>query len=235
MQSIIGILKSIKSIIFALFREIWKKAFKLKKGSFNMYYLSLIIFSLIMCITPGPNNIMIMNSGINFGLKATYRHILGITFGCYLLFITLGLGLENIFAGYPVFRNILDIFASFYLLFLAWKYGSAKSGRFNNNYTDSKPLTFMQALLYQCINPKILGVSISLIAIYIKSNHNFIVQLFLIATIFISCVSFTKIIWLFGGLFIKRHLNTSKKERIFNIFTGILLALAIIPILFSLF
>jgi len=43
--------------------------------------IALITFSFASSITPGPNNLMLMASGANYGIKRTIPHMLGISLG----------------------------------------------------------------------------------------------------------------------------------------------------------
>ncbi len=201
----------------------------------QMHYISLLLTSIILCIVPGPNNLMIMASGLNFRYKDTYPHILGITVGAFILFAVVGLGLGKFFENHPLVHYVLSIMACVYLLFLAVKFGSIKPQNMSEEQYG-RPLSFLQALLFQWVNPKVWAVSISLIAIYTyhTAHGNFYFRLLVVATVFTFSVFITKFVWLFCGVSAKKYLNTPLRQRIFNISTGVLLAIAVIPILYHL-
>ena len=113
--------------------------------------LPLLLFSISMTITPGPNNVMVTASGVNFGYKKTLPHILGITFGFPVMIVLIGLGLGSVFKSFPVIHHILKYIGATYLLYLAWKI--ATFSNVNNNGDRNKPFTFWQAVIFQWINP----------------------------------------------------------------------------------
>lgn len=96
------------------------------KASVLELYLALFIFSLSTGITPGPNNIMLMTSGMNFGIKQSIPHLLGICFGFPVMIILIGLGFSVVFEKYPILHEAIKILGLLYLLYLAWLIASAR-------------------------------------------------------------------------------------------------------------
>ena len=82
---------------------------------------ALAAFAFVTSITPGPNNLMLMASGANFGLRRTLPHMFGISLGHMLLVICTGLGLGQLFVLYPSLQIALRVIGGVYLLYLAWK------------------------------------------------------------------------------------------------------------------
>lgn len=116
------------------------------------YLVSLFVFAFSMTITPGPNNLMLTASAINFGFQRTIPHLLGVTFGFTSLCALVAMGLGAVFLQVPILHTVLKIAGSAYLLYLAWKIIQSASPQGNND--NSQPLTFVQAAMFQVINPK---------------------------------------------------------------------------------
>ena len=120
------------------------------------YIFALTSFYFVMYATPGPNNAMILSSGIQFGFFKTLPHMAGITFGHVLQLILVCLGLGNIFAIFPQVQSILKIFCAVYLCFLGYKL----IGSLNvTNKKTSRPLKFYEGAIFQLVNPKAWTIS----------------------------------------------------------------------------
>jgi threonine/homoserine/homoserine lactone efflux protein len=115
--------------------------------------LGLSVFALVSSITPGPNNLMLMASGANFGFRRTIPHMLGVALGFTLMVLLIGVGLVQVFDTFPVAYQGLKVISVVYLLYLAWKIGTATAP---GEDTDSAgtPFTFIQAALFQWVNPR---------------------------------------------------------------------------------
>ena len=117
-----------------------------------MEYLAIILFAIATCVTPGPNNAMIMASGLNYGIQRSLPHYLGIILGFPAMVIAVGLGLTSLFEKYAVLHLLLKAAGASYLTFLAWKIASAPVS--DLSVTEGKPFTFLQAAAFQWVNPK---------------------------------------------------------------------------------
>lgn len=118
------------------------------------YWISLLLFTFVATVTPGPNNIMLTASGANFGYRRTIPHVLGIAFGFTFMCVVVAMGLGAIFERWPALLGVLKIVGSAYLLFLAWKIYRAGRVHLEPMAADAKPFSFMQAALFQWVNPK---------------------------------------------------------------------------------
>ena len=114
--------------------------------------LALVMFAFASSITPGPNNIMLLASGANFGLRRTVPHMLGISLGHALMVSLVGLGLLGLFEALPWLRPTLMAACAAYLLYLAWKIANAAPP--GDAPTDARPFSFLQAAAFQWVNPK---------------------------------------------------------------------------------
>jgi len=192
------------------------------------YLLSLMLFTFIASVTPGPNNIMLFASGINHGIKKSLPHYFGICIGFLLLVASVGFGLGALFKQSPFLHQVLKIVGSLYLVYFAWKIGSANSASSNNEKRN--PITFFEAALFQWVNPKAWVIAIGAIATFtiqssvVKSIATIIVMYFFMGLLAMG-------IWLTLGAGLQRLLNNGKRRRIFNICMAILLLLSIVPII----
>lgn len=89
---------------------------------------SIFLFAATAALTPGPNNIMLMASGLNFGVRASMPHLLGICVGFPVMMILIGLGLGFIFERYPACHLLIKIAGVTYLFYLAWRMTQASAG-----------------------------------------------------------------------------------------------------------
>ena len=116
-----------------------------------MEYTALILFTIATSITPGPNNVMIMTSGVNHGFRKSIPHLAGIDLGFPIMLIVVGLGASQLFAGYPSIFLWLKVIGVLYLSYLAFKIASSPVQSFERS--KAKPFTFLQAALFQWVNP----------------------------------------------------------------------------------
>lgn len=112
-------------------------------------------FAFASSVTPGPNNMMLLASGVNFGLKRTLWHVAGINVGFPLMLLLCGLGLGQVFTLYPQIYTVLKVLGILYMLWLAWKI--ARSGPVGEGREVGTPMTFWQAAAFQWVNPEGLG------------------------------------------------------------------------------
>ncbi|MBM7331496.1 LysE family translocator, partial [Agrobacterium sp. S2] len=117
-------------------------------------FLALIAFAFVSSITPGPNNLMLLASGVNFGFRRTIPHMLGIGVGFFGLLLAVGFGLGVLLETVPAFYTSLKFAGGAYMLYLAWKIAMSRSIGEAKGTGDGKPMTFMQAAAFQWVNPK---------------------------------------------------------------------------------
>lgn len=183
-------------------------------------FFPLLLFSVATTFTPGPNNIMIMNSGMNFGIRKSLPHYIGICFGFPAMVLMVALGLGAIFLKYAWIKHILKIIGSIYMLYLAWKILTSSS---KTNLRVKKSLNFLQALMFQCVNPKAWLTAISTISIFTISNHYFSNAFIISVVYFLICIPCVGA-WLIFGKFLQRIL----KKDIHRVWFNILMALALV-------
>lgn len=189
---------------------------------------ALTIFAFVSSITPGPNNLMLMNSGANFGFKQTIPHMLGVGLGFTFMVLLVGLGIIQVFDRFPLSYDILKVLSIVYLMYLAFKIATS-TGNLEQKSSSSKPFTFVQAALFQWVNPKAWTMALTSISIYAPSKS--FTAVLLVAIVFgivnLPCVSS----WIVLGQKIQVILTDKKRLRIFNITMAILLILSLYPAL----
>src|SRR5689334_23905403 len=125
---------------------------------------ALVVFALVTLFTPGPNNVMLMTSGVNFGFSRTQPHLWGVSLGFALMFLIVGVGLGAVFTAIPFFYTVLKYVSAAYLLYLAWKI--ATSGSVEEEKGRGRPMTFLEATAFQWVNPKAWIMAIGAVTTY---------------------------------------------------------------------
>ena len=187
---------------------------------------ALITFGFIASVTPGPNNLMLMSSGANFGIRRTIPHLLGISVGFFVMVVLMGMGLMQVFEHYPIAYEILRWISIGYLSFLAWKIATATRVSANRG---SRPLTSLQAALFQWVNPKAWAFALSALTIYAPSQN--LAAIALVALI-LGLVNLPSIfIWVVLGQRIHQLLRSPTRLKVFNYGMAVLLMATLYPIL----
>ena len=194
--------------------------------------LALAGFAFVSSITPGPNNVMLLASGVNFGFRRTIPHMLGIGFGLVVMLLIIGLGLGGLLRIEPRIYAGLRITCFAYLLWLAWKI--ATSGPIKEEDKDRRgvPLTFLQAALFQWINPKAWVLALTATTAYTDAN-NYIPSLLIIALLFGLISQPSVSVWTLFGVGLRQILRDPIRVRIFNFAMAALLLASALPILFE--
>lgn len=193
-----------------------------------MEYTALILFTLATSITPGPNNVMIMASGANHGFRKSIPHLLGIDLGFPVMLIAIGLGAGQLFEQTPSIFLWLKIIGALYLTYLAFKIATAPVQNFE--VKKAKPMTFVQAVLFQWVNPKAWIMCIGAVVTYTVAEGSYFSQILMIALLFFMFGSPCTIAWLWFGSALKKVLSQPKRLRTFNITMGLLLIASLMPV-----
>jgi len=187
----------------------------------------LALFALVSSITPGPNNIMLASSGLTFGFRRTIPHMLGVNLGFTLMLVLVGLGLGTAFQQLPWLYTVLKYAGALYLLYLAWKI--ALSGPMEGGAQRGRPFTFMQAALFQWVNPKAWVMAVGVIATY-TPQAGFYWNLALAAAV-CCLVNLPSIgVWTAFGAALQRLLHRPLAIRLFNIGMALLLVASLYPV-----
>jgi threonine/homoserine/homoserine lactone efflux protein len=191
---------------------------------------AIFLFTLSTTLTPGPNNIMLLTSGLNFGFRKTLWHMFGIIIGFPLMVVVIGLGLGIVFKQFPFVFNVLKIVSFIYLLWMAQKIATSNSHIKTSNIP--KPFTFWQSVIFQWINPKAWVMAIGSISLFVTSKDDSLNQVFLIAFIYFLSSFLSTSTWTLSGVILKQFLKNEKFIQIFNITMAIALIVSILPFIF---
>ena len=184
--------------------------------------IALITFYFVMFVTPGPNNIMLTTSGINYGFKKTIPHILGIPLGHFFQISLVSLGLGTLFQKYPLIQEILKVAGCLYLFFLAYKMFGSLSIKENKKETG-RPLKFYEASLFQILNPKAWVVAITAVSVFFPKDEHFIAGILYLAAIApIICLPSISV-WALFGSGIRAFVFNPKVKQIIEIVMAFLL------------
>ncbi len=189
--------------------------------------IALVGFAFVSSITPGPNNLMLMASGANFGFRRTLPHMLGISLGHAFMVSLVGLGLGQIFDLYPLTELILKVVSTTYLLYLAWKIATAAPPR--EGEARGKPFTFLQAAAFQWVNPKAWYMAVHAVT-NLSPEGGGLGPAFWVAGVF-AMTNFPSImVWATIGTQVKRLLSRPHLLRLFNGVMALLLVLTLYPV-----
>jgi threonine/homoserine/homoserine lactone efflux protein len=189
-------------------------------------FIALLGFALVATVTPGPNNLMLMASGANFGFRRSIPHMMGITCGVSIMTLLVGCGLMALFDAVPALGDVLMVASIAYLLWLAFKIATAVP--IKNRETGAHPMTFLQAASFQWVNPKAWAMCLSAITIYAPERS--LISVALVAGTF-AAVSFPSIsVWTWLGTFIRQWLSSTKRLRVFNVTMATLLIASMYPL-----
>jgi len=187
--------------------------------------MEMVIFVTASTITPGPNSIMIMASGANFGFRRTVPHILGVAVGITFVIALAGIGLGRLLEIAPMLRTTLLILSTAYLFYFAWKI--ANSAPSKEMATTGTPFTFLQALAFQVVNPKVWALGMAAVAIFAPSYLP--LNVFVVGLTFAMVGLLSNSAWGWFGTVIRRFLSSGKRLRVFNTGAALLVIGSIIP------
>lgn len=187
-------------------------------------------FAAATLFTPGPNNVMLVSSGANFGLRRSLPHLGGVALGFPLMIVPVGLGAMRAFEAWPPLYTVLKSFALVYMLYLAWKIATA--GEVRQAQAEARPLSFAQAAAFQWVNPKGWSMALGAITLYAPSRD--LPGVLLIAAIFLLIGALSALTWTSFGTGIRTWLSDPRRLRAFNVTMAVLLVAAIAPVLLTL-
>ncbi|MFC5705131.1 LysE family translocator [Aeromonas eucrenophila] len=193
------------------------------------YLYAVVLFAISSSVTPGPNNIMVMSAGANFGVRRSLPLLAGICVGFTIMLLLVGLGFGQLFTLFPDLHLIIKCVGTLYLLYLAWLI--ARSTDEVAGTTQDKPLGFLKGALFQWVNAKAWVVATGAIAAFTSAGAGFYQQNLTIALTFFI-VSFPSVgVWLLFGTLLKRWLTSPRARRNFNHTMAALLALSVLPVI----
>ncbi len=190
---------------------------------------AIIVFAFVSSITPGPNNFMLLASGVNFGFRRTIPHMCGIGAGFFTLLMGVGFGLGALFTTFPQLHIVLKIVGGLYLLWLAWKIATARSLS-SEKGAKARPMTFMEAAAFQWVNPKAWIMAVTGMALFTRPDAPYL-SVFLVAVAFALVNVPSVSTWAGFGTALRGFLADPVRLKWFNVTMGVLLAASVVPML----
>jgi threonine/homoserine/homoserine lactone efflux protein len=191
--------------------------------------IAFVVFGAVMAFTPGPNNIMVLSSGLTYGFRRSLPHISGIAIGVSLMVASVGLGFGAVFIAYPVLQTILKYVGIAYLIYLAAMI--AMSGAVTPGQDNGRgPMTFWAAVLFQWVNVKGWVMAIGIITAYsaiARFPWNIAVQ----AVLMFAMAGLSSLTWPLFGSSLRAFLTSPKAVRVFNVVMAVLLLASLYPVL----
>ena len=196
----------------------------------NDLVIGLVGFALVSAFSPGPNNLMLLSSGMNFGWRKSVPHILGIAIGFPVMIFCVGLGITQIFETYPASLVVMKVLSAVYLLYLAYKIASTRHVSVNSEIKNTRPLTFIQAAAFQWVNPKAWAMALTAISAYTIAN-NMLFSVLIVIFVFLAVGMVSANTWTIIGLKLRIFLSNPKAFRAFNIGCALILVATLYPVL----
>lgn len=191
----------------------------------------LSLFVVATCLSPGPNNTLLLASGLNFGTGRSLPHLIGANLGFTSLAFLVGAGLGTALGSLPLLQDALRFLGALFLAFLAWKIATSAPVRPVDS--PSRPLSFWQGFLFQWINPKAWVMITGAVSAYRFPEFSPLLQALMLALTFLILGFPCSAIWLLGGSGMQRFVANSRQLRALNLVLALLLAASIVPLLFN--
>lgn len=188
--------------------------------------IALLGFAFVTSVTPGPNNMMLLASGVNFGFRRTLPHMLGISVGHSVMVFLVGLGLAGVFRAWPPALTLLKVASVAYMLWLAWKIANA--GAPGDGRAKAQPMTFLQAAAFQWVNPKAWAMALGAVSAYVTTPS---VWAYAAVAVVFALVNLPSVsVWAGMGQAVRRWLEGPGRLRAFNWTMAVLLVLSLWPV-----
>ncbi|ELE7134137.1 LysE family translocator [Vibrio harveyi] len=186
------------------------------------------LFAFVTAITPGPNNLLLANSGAQFGARKSWRHLIGIRIGVIGLILLCACGAGVALQTHPSWYLAIKYIGLAYMFWLIIKLLCTNS--FAGKATKSKPINVTQATLFQLGNMKAWMASLALVTSY-SLPSSYWLSVALITLVFTTFGLFANMTWVWVGQKIRVYLNTTLKQRMFNISLAAITFISLLPVL----
>jgi threonine/homoserine/homoserine lactone efflux protein len=194
----------------------------------SQLFVAFVVFGAVMAFTPGPNNIMVLSSGLTYGFRRSLPHIAGIAMGVSFMVASMGLGLGAVFVAYPVLQTVLKYAGIVYLIYLAGLI--AMSGPVAPGQDNQRgPITFWAAVLFQWVNVKGWVMAIGIVTAY-SAVASFPWNIVIQAALMFVMGGLSSLVWTLFGSSLRSFLTSPKVVRAFNIVMAVLLLASLYPV-----
>ena len=198
--------------------------------NFNVELVAaMAMFAFVTSVTPGPNNMMLLASGVNFGVKRSLPHWLGVSLGHFLMLLLVGAGLERLLTAFPFVYQVMKVAGFAYLVYLAW--GVARSGAPERNGAEAaQPISFLGAAAFQWVNPKAWIMAIAYFSNYMPTDAS--LTFVVLTCMMFSAINFPSVgLWVWLGAKLEHYLQHNTVRRVFNGTMAVLLIASMVPVL----
>ena len=189
--------------------------------------IALVAFAFVTSVTPGPNNMMLLASGVNFGFRRSLPHMLGIGLGHALMVFLVGLGLAGLFDRFPILHGALKVISVAYMLWLAWKIATSTAPE--GGAARGKPFSFFHAAGFQWGNPKAWAMALGAVSVYAPDRTA--PTMLMVAVVFCAVNLPSVSVWTLAGQGLRRWLTDPRRLRAFNWTMAGLLVLSLWPVI----
>ena len=197
--------------------------------------LAMVLFAFVTSVTPGPNNMMLLASGVNYGFRLTLPHMFGISIGHCVMLVCVGIGFGGLLLRFPFIYTAIKVLGFVYMLYLAWTIATSNSNPAEGNVdNNSKPLSFIGAVAFQWVNPKAWVMAIGFFSNYITKEAG--IETIVMCSLLFSIVNFPSIaVWALLGSRMRKLFAIKVYAKIFNVTMAALIVAAMVPSLLSLY
>jgi threonine/homoserine/homoserine lactone efflux protein len=185
---------------------------------------ALILFALVSSGTPGPNNVLLWASGLQFGFRATVPQVFGTSAGIGILALAVAAGLGVVVTGLPEVELTLKLVGSLYLLYLAFRLAG---GGAVQRAQIARPLRFHEAAAFQFLNPKAWLFALAALSTFRPEDLPIVIGSAAVILTMIVVVLPTAALWAAGGTALHRLTASQRAQRALNVALALLLALSI--------
>ncbi len=192
--------------------------------------ISMVAFILTTHITPGPTNIMLLSSALNFGYKKSIPFMIGCVISYPLMMILTGFGVSVFLIKYPTVMLVMKFFGIVYLSWMAWRIATDNS-TYDSDNVIKKPFSFIDAFIYTILNPKAWIVYTSILSIFVTSVEESMYQIGIIVLIILISMIITVYVWALGGVILKKFIKNKKFIKSLNLSMAILLIFSIVQMI----
>jgi threonine/homoserine/homoserine lactone efflux protein len=192
-------------------------------------WLAASLFALVSSFTPGPNNAMLMASGVNFGFRRSLRHLLGVQLGFAFMLLSVGMGLHTVLTLLPNLYDVLRYAGSAYMLWMAWKLANSHASQTGVNGA-ARPMGFAAAAAFQWVNPKAWVMALTCMSTYLPHGAG-LLQVLLLVLLFLVLGGPCSAFWVGFGQAMRRLLQNERHLRIFNVTMALALVASLYPML----
>ena len=191
-------------------------------------WLPLTGLLVVAAITPGPNNLMVMEASARSGAAAASSVVLGIVVGSLGLLALVVLGVGGLIHAYPRLGLVLSFIGGAYLAWLGASLIFRRAGTGVSEDRHGMPTSLCGVAMFQLFNPK--AWMLIMTAVAAMGGSGSVLRLaVLIAVISSTCLS----LWALVGTASSRWLSRPRARLWFDRTMGAILALSATRIIFD--